>query len=1077
MNARIVAAVSLFTLLGLAAWLHLLSSGQGSTPETNAGAETPASVAASMTREEEREAITALPVVERRAATPTASPAGVRDRFVGLESIAEEGEPLPDGRWLQTRLVRHQGRLVRVENTWTDDPEGGGALWKQVAMSADRILIEVPPESVASFEEWTTAAGLRISDNNPRNDLRAVVAPEVELSTVPDLLAEWEETGIASISAPDHLQFTMTLPNDTRYGDLWGLQRINAEQAWVEETGESSVVVAVIDSGIDIGHPDLDGNLWNNPGEIPGNSIDDDGNGYIDDIWGWDFFSNDGWPGDSDGHGTHVSGTIGAEGNNGRDVVGVNWDISLITARTGESETLVTEAIIDSLDYLADLKEVRGIPLVATNNSWGSSGSNPALLQAIVRQRNAGIVFVAAAGNDGENNDAQPTYPANYSLSNIISVASTDQADNLSSFSNFGALSVDLAAPGSGIRSTLPGGTTGLLSGTSMATPHVTGAVALVAAANPGISMDDLIRAILDGVDPLPSLSGRMVTGGRLNLASSLSMADALPTVQIDSPATELVRLTEPGGIRVTSRLLDQDGIEVTDPIGTVEWTSIPTAGVTIEGSNTTEPTVFFSAEGEYRIQVEYAEGVRVNRSEFTVKVGTGALVSSGLLAHWTMDVIANGNLLIDSSGNGRNGTISGAVPVPGKVGQALRFDGIDDRVQVTAASSPVVTFSAWVRPEGPGTSIFPRIFNGPEYLFFFGRAGQDEPPNYNTVKFFVEKSFQAGVWYGPSGLVVDNAWQHVAVTYNGLQAGSTPDLYYNGRPIGVAAQVAASGSRVPGAGTAFLGEAGDGSRPWEGLIDDLRVYNRELSAAEIASLAAEPSSVTAPTLSIIEVDTALASETKTLTAQTNSEAEEVVWEIVSAPVPTLDALVGPLTRDFVFPEAGEYTVEAVLTTDEGVTLVAREEITVLERNWANWLGFYLSGESYTSDLQAEADDFDGDRVSNLLEFALGTNPLVGATTPTAQPVLQPFLETRDDRSHFGVWYRRAKVAPDVTLTVEYYRTDGTGWIPVSSEDVDESVLSLSDAREEVRLVEDEPVSGTVGLYRLSVSREGAGAF
>ena len=351
---------------------------------------------------------------------------------------------------------------------------------------------------------------------------------------------------------PDFAITPTRLPNDPDYSLLWGLSNdgqtggvedidINAPQAWEITTGSRSVVIAVVDSGVDVGHPDLAANIWRNPGEIPGNGIDDDRNGYVDDVSGWDFVSNDNVADDGNGHGTHVAGTIGGVGNDGRGVVGVNWEVSILPLKFLDDWGFgSTAGAIAALNYAAVLKSA-GVNLVATNNSWGGGGYSSALRTVIARHNEAGILFVAAAGNDGTDNDAFPAYPASYDLANVISVAAIDHAGQAASFSNFGRTSVDLAAPGVDVYSTIPGSGYASFSGTSMAAPHVAGVVGLLAAANPQATAAELRAAILDTTVPVPGLAGRLATGGRLDAAAALD--------QIAPLAGPRVLSVLPGGV------------------------------------------------------------------------------------------------------------------------------------------------------------------------------------------------------------------------------------------------------------------------------------------------------------------------------------------------------------------------------------------------------------------------------------------------------------------------------------------------------------------------------------------------
>lgn len=323
--------------------------------------------------------------------------------------------------------------------------------------------------------------------------------------------AALERRADVAFAEPNRVYELFATPNDPGW-PLWGLSAIGAPAAWDVTQGSTGVVVAVVDSGTDYTHPDLGGNIWANPAETV-NGADDDGDGLVDDVTGWDFYDGDGTPLDSVGHGTHVAGTIGAKGDNAVGVVGVNWRVKIMPLRVGDEE-LSGLAIYEAFRYAC----AKGAKVV--NGSFGGSAFDSLVHQAI--EECPGTLFVFAAGNSSSNNDSSAVYPCNDPAPNVVCVAASDASDALASFSNYGRTSVDLAAPGVGILSTVPGGYATYY-GTSMAAPHVAGAAALVLAHRPGLSSSELRRALLLSVDPRAGLSAAVATGGRLNVAQALT--------------------------------------------------------------------------------------------------------------------------------------------------------------------------------------------------------------------------------------------------------------------------------------------------------------------------------------------------------------------------------------------------------------------------------------------------------------------------------------------------------------------------------------------------------------------------
>jgi subtilisin family serine protease len=423
----------------------------------------------------------------------------------------------------------------------------------------------VPGELLVQFLPGTTAADKGRALGRVHAEVIDKVAPEnkrkdgggelVLIRHLPDFTPaaarrEIEADPAIEFAEPNYIYTHQETSNDPYYtsGSLWGMYSTSsdpsnqygsqASAAWAtnNNTDCSSVYVGIIDEGYMYTHADLAANAGKNPGEdgfsssgidISKDGKDNDGNGKIDDVYGWDFAggNNSVFDGTVDDHGTHVAGTIGAVGGNGTGVAGICWQVKLLNAKFLGTNGGTTANAIKAVDYFTDLKNRHGINLVATNNSWGGGGYSKALSDAIERANVADILFIAAAGNSGVNIDVTPSYPASYNNVNIITVASITSTGALSSFSNYGSSSVDLGAPGSGIVSTVPvksgrGSVSGYASysGTSMATPHVTGACALYAASHPGATAVIIKNAILNNTTTTPSLNGT-TTKGRLNVS------------------------------------------------------------------------------------------------------------------------------------------------------------------------------------------------------------------------------------------------------------------------------------------------------------------------------------------------------------------------------------------------------------------------------------------------------------------------------------------------------------------------------------------------------------------------------
>lgn len=440
--------------------------------------------------------------------------------------------------------------LCAAGNAMAQAPNSSG----KALLEQNRNLRFDPGAVLVKFRPNTTAAShdLALTMVNGTVSNAYTIVPGLErLSVNVDValaLKLLDATGMIEYAEPDFVVHTTT--NDTYYSLLWGMNNtgqtvngdpgtanadINAPEAWTVFTGDPNFVIADIDTGANLSHPDLQGNLWVNPGEIPNNGIDDDGDGYVDDVNGWNFYDHNNNPSDLDGHGTHTAGTIGAVGNNGIGVAGVNWHCKIMPLKFLGPNGGFTSDAVSAVQFAA----AHGVKV--SNNSWGGGGFSQSLYDAINNAKSAGHIFCAAAGNAGTNNDVSPFYPASYNLDNLIAVAATDNDDQKASFSNYGATSVDIGAPGVNIVSSYGSGYA-YLSGTSMATPHVTGVVALVAALNPTWTYTQVRNQVLSTARPIAALSGKCVTGGVLNaqaaVGSSAPPTNTPPTVTISSPTS-----------------------------------------------------------------------------------------------------------------------------------------------------------------------------------------------------------------------------------------------------------------------------------------------------------------------------------------------------------------------------------------------------------------------------------------------------------------------------------------------------------------------------------------------------------
>lgn len=414
-----------------------------------------------------------------------------------------------------------------------------------VSFNPYRIILEAPATTSPStvIQQIQQVRGTAGAESLGQGLYRVNLGPGFTIASAQTQLTRLP--GVQYVQ-PDYKIQLNQVPNAPRFADQWGLRNtgqsggtagadINAAAAWNVSTGTRQTIVAVIDTGVDYRHPDLAPNMWVNPREVAGNGKDDDGNGFVDDIYGANFMDNNGDPMDDYHHGTHVAGIIGAVGNNGIGVSGVNWNTRIMALKfMSANGGGFTSDAVRAVNYAV----ANGAKVI--NTSWGGAPYDNALVSAIKNARNSGVIVVASAGNDGKNADTDPFYPGSYSTvsDNVVSVAATDDRDQMPGYSNFGRNSVLLAAPGDNILSTFPNNSYSYLSGTSMATPMVSGALSLLWDARPDWSYQQVLAKLRTSVDTLPSLSGKTITGGRLDLAKLLDAPTVSPPAPPVTPPT-----------------------------------------------------------------------------------------------------------------------------------------------------------------------------------------------------------------------------------------------------------------------------------------------------------------------------------------------------------------------------------------------------------------------------------------------------------------------------------------------------------------------------------------------------------
>jgi len=550
----------------------------------------------------------------------------------------------------QVRILDTDFKYPHVRTEEVIDQSTGQVLLRE-EMVADHLLVTLEEgQDPAILGEQMGDAVTSVERVSPDVPLYRVHLATVSLEGLPEGLELANKQAVVVLAEPDYIRQAVLVPNDPKYldGTLWGLNQasdadVDAPEGWNVRTSADGVVVAVIDTGIRYTHQDLAANMWKNPREIPGNRVDDDQNGVVDDVYGLDSYNNDGDPMDGDGHGTHCAGTIGGVGNNGVGVTGIAWGVKLMGCKfLSDSGSGTDSDAIRCIDYA----RIQGAKVLS--NSWGGGGANSSLQAAIERCRAAGMLFVAAAGNESSNNDSWASYPASFPTDNIISVAATTRTDRLASYSNYGRVSVDLGAPGDQIYSTVATSDSSYdtYSGSSMATPHVAGALAMLAAQFPNESYTSLLTRLLDGTDKIASLATKTKSGGRLNLAKAL--AAATPSTPIRPVNDAWIGGTIVSGTFWSVSGSNQDATSETGepnhagdaPAKSIwwKWTAPSSGTCTITTSGSTFDTLLAVYKGT---SVQALTAVGSNDNESTTR--TSSLVSFAATSGTTYQIAVDG--------------------------------------------------------------------------------------------------------------------------------------------------------------------------------------------------------------------------------------------------------------------------------------------------------------------------------------------------------------------------------------------------------------------------------------------------
>lgn len=542
--------------------------------------------------------------------------------------------------------------------------------------ASDRLIVRYKPESLRSktgmmsvqamanreagsrvVHDLSTSGAMgmqvvHVTDTSLKNAMKVYENNPDVLYVEPDYKISLSPVEKSASSGPGQASYSTASgwPDDPGFSLQWGLENtgqapfygkpgadISAKTAWGATTGSSTVTIALIDTGVDYNHPDLAANIWKNSGEYL-NGADDDGNGYIDDIRGWNFVSKNNDPMDDNGHGTHCAGTLAAIGNNGIGTAGVGWNLKIMPLKFLDSKgNGYTSDAISAILYATQ----KGIPIISC--SFSGPGESQALKEVI---DSSSALFICAAGNSGASSDISPQYPAAYPSSQIISVAASTSSDTLASFSNYGTSSVDLAAPGETIYSTTRAGGYSYLSGTSMAVPYVTGTAALLKTLNPSLTTAQIKSRILGSVDIIPALSGKVATGGRLNAAKALGISTPAPTPTY-TPVPTVTRTPEPTPTYTPVPTVTRTPVPTpTDtPVPTVTRTPVPTQVPTPPcGVYKTDKQTGYIRQGQAAVYGYYIPGDGRSKIEWSVSSRGTCVAGQESITHANKGVVKENN-------------------------------------------------------------------------------------------------------------------------------------------------------------------------------------------------------------------------------------------------------------------------------------------------------------------------------------------------------------------------------------------------------------------------------------------------